>query len=222
MWFENLKQVPEIAKKSGTTIFVVPSEEKIEIPQAIVLKPEEKSIITIEQVREMLGILGRKQLTDQFIVLRPAEKLGLEAANALLKNLEEPGEKIHFVLFTECPSKLLPTILSRARIYFLKPPIGFNLEIQADERQKQLAKRLIAAKPADLAEIGDSFKKQKTTQLQREAALKTLALAIEMLYKSYFITKKVVFIEKLPKFLTAYENIAQNGHIKLHIVADLC
>ncbi len=222
MWFDDIKQIPEIAKKGETTIFVVPDGEKVEIPQAIVLKPEDKATITISQVRETLGILGRKQFTDQFIVFAPAEKLGLEAANALLKNLEEPGEKVHFVLITSQPSQLLATILSRAHIYFLKPKTDFSLEIQAGEQQKQLAKRLIAAKPADLVEIGESFKKKKTTQLQREEALKTLALAIEMLYKSYFITGKPIFIEKLPKFLTAYENIAQNGHIKLHIVADLC
>ena len=56
----------------------------------------------------------------------------------------------------------------------------------------------------------------------RAYALLVLATAIEMLYKSYFITGKDVFVKKLPQFLTAYENIDKNGHIKLHLVADLC
>ena len=37
-----------------------------------------------------------------------------------------------------------------------------------------------------------------------------------------FITKKEVFIDKIPKFLGAFENIDRNGHVKLHLVADLC
>ncbi len=220
MWFDSVKQIPEIAKKGETTIFVVPDGEKVEIPRAIVLKPEEKTTITIEQVRETLGILGLKQLADQFIIIRPAEKLGLEAANALLKNLEEPSEKVHFALITSNLSQLLPTILSRARIYFLKPEAGLDLKIQASDREKQLAKQLIAAKPAELVAIAEKIAKKKPAP--REAALEILGLTIEMLYKSYFITKKPAFIEKLPKFLTAYANIAQNGHVKLHIVADLC
>ncbi len=219
MWFDDLKQIPEIAKKSGTTIFVVPDEEKVEIPRAIVLKPEEKTTITIEQVRDTLEILGRKQLTDQFIVLRPAEKLGLEAANALLKNLEEPGEKVHFVLITSKPSQLLPTILSRAMIYFWLPGQKLKLDVIVDEKTKILAKELMTAGPNELVAIADKMAKTKTKK--REQALAVLGAAIEMLYKSYFLTGKTIFIEKLPKFLAAYENISKNGHIKLQIVANL-
>ncbi len=219
MWFDDLKQIPEIAKKSGTTIFVVPDEEKVEIPRAIVLKPEEKTTITIEQVRDTLEILGRKQLTDQFIVLRPAEKLGLEAANALLKNLEEPGEKVHFVLITSKPSQLLPTILSRAMIYFWLPGQKLKLDVIVDEKTKILAKELMTAGPNELVAIADKMAKVKTKK--REQALVVLGAAIEMLYKSYFLTGKTIFIEKLPKFLAAYENISKNGHIKLQIVANL-
>ena len=219
MWFDVLKRIPEIAKKSGTTVFVVPDEEKVEIPQTIVLKPEEKTTITIEQVRETLGILGRKQFTDQFIVFRPAEKLGLEAANALLKNLEEPGEKVHFVLITSKPSQLLPTILSRAMIYFWLPGQKLKLDVVADEKTKALAKELMTAGPNELVAIAEKMTKTKTKK--REQALAVLGAAIEMLYKSYFLTGKTIFVEKLPKFLAAYENINKNGHIKLQIVANL-
>ncbi len=219
MWFDDLKQIPEIAKKSGTTIFVVPDGEKVEVPQAIILKPEEKTVIAIDQVREMLGILRRKQFTDQFIVFRPAEKLGLEAANALLKNFEEPSEKVHFVLITSKPSQLLPTILSRAMIYFWLPGQKLKLDVVTDEKTKALAKELMTAGPKELVTIAEKMAKVKTNK--REQALAVLGVAIEMLYKSYFLTGKMIFVEKLPKFLTAYENISKNGHIKLQIVANL-
>ncbi|MBR3248884.1 hypothetical protein IKF89_02545 [Candidatus Saccharibacteria bacterium] len=219
MWFHDESEIPQIAVRGGTSVFVVPEEARIEIPQALMLEPEEKTTITIEQVRKVTASLGLKQTTDRLVVIRPADKLGIEAANALLKNLEEPGEKVHYVLITATPAKLPQTILSRAAVYFLKPAEGFDLTIKASEQKKQLAKRLIAARPADLVEIAENLAKKKPA---RTAALEILGLTIEMLQKSYFITGKEVFIQKIPKFLTAYENISKNGHVKLHIVADLC
>ena len=219
MWFDEIDQIKEIAQKNGTTIFVVPDDVPVKIPRALILQPETKTVITIEQAREIMSRLGLKQIKDQFVLIRSADKLGLDAANALLKNLEEPGEKVHYVLITDKPSKLLPTILSRGAIYFWRNPEGFNLEIKAEEKQKILAKKLLAAKPKELVEIAEKIAKSKTA---RADALEILGLVVEMLYKSYFINRKEIFVKKIPKFLTAYENINKNGHVKLHLVADLC
>ena len=71
-----------------------------------------------------------------------------------------------------------------------------------------------------LIEIAEEITKVKTNV--RTRALAVLGAAIEMLYKTYFITNKIAFAEKLPKFLEAYDSISQNGHIKLHLIADLC
>ena len=161
-----------------------------------------------------------KQLTDQYIIVRPAEMMNEEAANAFLKNLEEPSEKVHFLLITDSPSLLLPTILSRANIYFLRSKWKVDDEIRVGEKEKNLAKRLMVAKPCDLSSIADEITKKK--EGVRAYALEILGLAIEMLYRTYLINGKDVFLKKLPKFLKAYENIARNGHVKLHLVADLC
>jgi DNA polymerase III subunit delta' len=48
-------------------------------------------------------------------LVRRAEELGLPAANALLKTLEEPGARTHFVLISSTPDALLPTIRSRTQ-----------------------------------------------------------------------------------------------------------
>lgn len=218
MYFEDLTKIPVLSKKTNCVVFVLPSERDIDIPRALVLKPEEKSVITVEQVREILGKVSTKQLTDQFIIIRPAEKLSEVAANAFLKNLEEPNDKVHYVLVTDKPSKLLPTVLSRSRIYYLREKMSYGVE--GSEKDKDLAKRLMVAKPKDLLSIAEEISKKKTGA--RAEALKIVGLAIEMLYKSYFLTEKDIFIKKLPKFLKLYENLEQNGHIKLHFVADLC
>lgn len=217
MWFHDLGQIKDIATKNGTSVFVVPQTSKIDLPEAIVLQPEERTVITIEQVRKIGVQLGLKQINDRYVIIRPADKLSLDAANAFLKNLEEPGDRVHYILITDTPSKLLPTILSRATVYYLKGE-GFTTEIVAPDKKKELAKQLITARPDDIVKIAEVIAKKKPA---RESALEIVGLAIEMLYKSYFITGKDVFIRKLPEFLKMYENIGKNGHIKLQIVANL-
>ena len=219
MFFEAPEEILEISSKIGCGIFVMPKDVKFEIKNAIVLQPEEKTTITIEQVRNVIGALSMRQITDQYVIVRPADALGEEAANAFLKSLEEPKDKVHFILITDAPSRLLPTILSREAVYFLRQSDMLSGEIRADEKIKSLAKKLMVAKPGELVGLAEEISKKKDGV--RAYALEILGVAIEMLYKSYFITGKEVFIKKIPKFLAVYENIERNGHIKLHLVADL-
>ena len=219
MYFDDTKQILEIASKSGCAVFVVPDDIAVEIPRALILTPAEKTVITVEQVRDVIEKASTKQVFEQYIVIRPAEKLSEVAENAFLKNLEEPGEKIHYILITAHPSRLLSTILSRAQVYFLRQEWNCR-EIRADAKEKALVKRLMVASGRDLVTIAEEISAKKVGV--REYALRVVGLTIEMLYKTYFLTGKEIFVQKLPKFLKLYENLAQNGHVKLHIVADLC
>ena len=184
------------------------------------LAPEDKSVIAIEQVRNILGQITTRQTNDIFIIIRPAETMSEAAANAFLKSLEEPRERVHFLLITDNPSQILQTILSRAAVYFLRNKKSIDGEIVADEKIKALAKRLIVAKPAELVDIAEEISKKKDGV--RGYAMEVLGVAIEMLYKSYFVTGKEIFIKKIPKFLAAYEGVSKNGHTKLQIVSNLC
>lgn len=55
------------------------------------------------------------------IIIRHAHRLNLPAQNALLKTLEEPPRYAFFILTSEMPDVLLPTILSRCTRYDLAP-----------------------------------------------------------------------------------------------------
>ena len=220
MFFSDVKEIHSIASRTGCAVFVLPDSIKVEIKNAIILEPTTKTVISIDDVKELILRLNIRQTSDQFIIIRPADLLGLDAANALLKNLEEPGDKVHFVLITSQASKIIPTILSRSSIYFLKKNEPIDGPIDADDKIMDIAKRLLVAKPADLPGLAEEISKSKDGVKQK--ALNILGTAIEVLYKSYYKTGKDIFIKKLPKFLTAYENIDKNGHVKLHIVADLC
>lgn len=219
MFFDQPSDIKTIAQNTNAAIFVMPEDTVIKIPKALIIQPETKSIITIEQIQSLISRLELRQTTDLFVIIRPADKLGTEAANAFLKNLEEPGEHIHFILITSQPSALLPTILSRAAIYFLREDNPLTASPKVTDKVKDLAKQLMVAQPADLPALAETISKQKDHK--REFALSVSGAAIEMLYKSYFITRKTAFLTKLPKFLALYEALSKNGHIKLQIVANL-
>lgn len=118
------------------------------------------------------------------------------AQNAFLKTLEEPKDFCHFVLITEQPTALLPTILSRAQVFFLRTENPLDTAPAAKEKIMALAKRLVAASPKDLPEIALEITKSKTEP--RATALAVTSTTIELLYKSYFKTGNQKFLTKLP------------------------
>jgi DNA polymerase-3 subunit delta' len=71
--------------------------------------------IRVDKVREAIAFAAGKpyESARRVVRLRRAELLGLEAANALLKSLEEPGAQVHWILTTTRPESLLATIRSR-------------------------------------------------------------------------------------------------------------
>ena len=85
-------------------------------PDNFVLEPEEADKpIKVDQVRELVDfVVQTAQLGGRKVVLlEPAEAMNLNAANALLKSLEEPSGNTVLLLISHQPSRLLPTIKSR-------------------------------------------------------------------------------------------------------------
>lgn len=82
----------------------------------------EEGSIGIEKVRNIHHELVLKSYTSQnrAIVIHDAEKVTLEAQNALLKILEEPPPNTYIILSIQNPNLLLPTILSRCQVIQLK------------------------------------------------------------------------------------------------------
>ena len=94
-------------------------------PDLLELSPEEGSrVIKIDQVRELIdfanrtpAIAGRKLVT-----LGPAETMNINAANALLKVLEEPSASTQLLLYCHQPSGLPATVRSRCQAMALPAP----------------------------------------------------------------------------------------------------
>ena len=92
-----------------------------------------KREITVDDVRQGIQFLSLKSGESRWrvLILNPADKMNDNAANALLKMLEEPGERCVIFLLCQNMGKLLPTIRSRCRILRLRP-------LPPDELAKQL------------------------------------------------------------------------------------
>lgn len=94
-------------------------------PDCLHLQPEEPGKpITVDAARQLGGFAAHSGMRSQrsVVLLNPAEALNRNAANALLKTLEEPRPGVHVLLATHAPGRLLPTIQSRCQRLVLPAP----------------------------------------------------------------------------------------------------
>lgn len=86
------------------------------------VRPDMKSI-PVDEIRALIAITARHTFEGgrRVVLIEQADKMNPPAQNALLKTLEEPVPGTIFLLMTESPSLLLPTIVSRCRELKLHP-----------------------------------------------------------------------------------------------------
>lgn len=79
--------------------------------------------ITVDEIRRVARFLSMSSHDGgwRIVIVDPADDLNRAAANALLKNLEEPPRRTLFVLIAHQPGRLLPTIRSRCRLVRFQP-----------------------------------------------------------------------------------------------------
>lgn len=91
-------------------------------PDIVFIEPEGQNI-KIEQIRNLDHVFGFKPLTGKYrvSVMRQAETMTEQAANAFLKTLEEPPPGNMLILTVTDPRDLLPTIVSRCQKVAFRP-----------------------------------------------------------------------------------------------------
>ncbi|SSY80403.1 DNA polymerase III subunit delta' [Alysiella crassa] len=102
--------------------------------------------IKIDAVRAILEPLTQSSLRGgrRVVLINPAEMLNTQAANALLKILEEPPEAVVFLLVAHNRDRVLPTIKSRCRQLILPAP-SFQAALQFVQAQNiENAENLLA------------------------------------------------------------------------------
>jgi DNA polymerase-3 subunit delta' len=86
---------------------------------------KQSKFIRIEQIRHIISSneLGSYRGGKRVVLIYPIEAMQAEAANCLLKTLEEPSNQLHFILVTNQLEKILPTIRSRCHLFPIPRPL---------------------------------------------------------------------------------------------------
>ncbi len=104
--------------------------------------------IPVDEIRHVIGLVGQHTFVGgrRVVIIERAEKMNPAAQNALLKTLEEPLAGTIFLLLTESPELLLPTIVSRCRALKLHPwPDNVVLDaLRAQGVADDMAKRALS------------------------------------------------------------------------------
>lgn len=122
-------------------------------PDYLLLQPEaqdgserKRTQIKVEAIRQILDFvhLSAHRGGRRVVVIEPAESMNPQAANALLKVLEEPPAGVVFLLVSHHKDRLLPTIKSRCCLLAMPTPtpaeaLRFVQQHYADKAQSLLA-----------------------------------------------------------------------------------
>ncbi len=102
------------------------------------------SAIPVDEVRRLRSFLQHRATDDgwRVVIVDDANELNVNAANALLKSLEEPPQRTIFLLIAPAPGKLLPTIRSRCRMLPLNPLASEPLRRAASQALEASAQAL--------------------------------------------------------------------------------
>ena len=116
-------------------------------PDVLIVPPDPPQLqIKIGQVRQVIHVAYYRPPVEakRTFTIFTSSAFMREAANSLLKLLEEPPEHSSLILLTENPQEMMPTIRSRAMIHRLGA-------IPASDLESLLAQRRPEFKPADRA-----------------------------------------------------------------------
>jgi len=125
---------------------------------------EDASGIAVDQIRDLIAYLSLRPHTSsrRVVILTPAEAMNINAANSLLKVLEEPPADSVLILVSHKPQLLSATIRSRcARIEFRVPsPVDAATWLQQEGVKREAIPDLLAAagsaplRAAELNQLG--------------------------------------------------------------------
>jgi DNA polymerase-3 subunit delta' len=122
--------------------------------------------LPVDTIRRITPFLGTTAGEGgwRLVIVDPADDMNPSAANAILKNLEEPPRDTLFILVAKSRGALLPTILSRCRTLSLKPLSTEEIEEVVLHAAPDLAK----AKDAKLAAALSGGSPRRFIELERQ------------------------------------------------------
>lgn len=146
-----------------------------------------QTVLDIDTARSIIS-WANTPYNDEKIALISFHTAGLAAQNAMLKILEEPREKVRFILLTSNKSNLIDTVLSRVQYIEDKDYINSSNKNAEDFLQTAHASRMKLPFIIEmLARIDEEGRKDR--EAVREFILSVAEVASRAKFESGYITK---------------------------------
>lgn len=137
----------------------------------------DKRDISIDQLREIQRELSLRpyEAPRKACILEPAERMSVNAANSLLKTLEEPPGNAIIILLSENADMLLPTIRSRCQLIRFSPlsPENICLLLEKNGLSSDAAKLLAPMAEGSMQRAGELD--NDTLSARREVLIRHLS-----------------------------------------------
>lgn len=158
-----------------------------EFPDVTIIRPMNQ-IIKTERIRELVGQFSQSGIENQrqVFIIEQAEKMHANAANSLLKVIEEPQSETYIFFLTNDQEQMLPTIRSRTQI--------FQFKKQVESLRNQLEQEgLVKNKARFLAEFSQS--QAEAEKLTNQTSFWTLVEESERFYSWLDAGKKESYLQ---------------------------
>ena len=161
--------------------------EQEEFPDVTMIKPLNQ-VIKTERIRELVSQFSQSGIENQrqVFIIEQAEKMHVNAANYLLKVIEEPQSEIYIFFLTDDEEQMLPTIRSRTQIFQFKKQVS-TLMSQLEEAG------LVKNKAKLLAQFSQS--QIEADKLVHQAGFWTLVDESERLFSWLLASKKESYLQ---------------------------
>ena len=158
-----------------------------EYPDVTIVRPISQ-IIKTERIRELVGQFSQSGIESQrqVFIIEQADKMHLNAANSLLKVIEEPQSEVYIFFLTNVEDKILPTIQSRTQIFQFKKQEA-NLIFQLEKLG------LVKKKARLLAQFSQS--QIEAEKLLNQATFWTLVEESERLFSDILSKKRESYLQ---------------------------
>ena len=158
-----------------------------EYPDVTIIRPINQ-IIKTERIRELVGQFSQSGIESQrqVFIIEQADKMHLNAANSLLKVIEEPQIEVYIFFLTNDEVKILPTIRSRTQIFQFKKQEA-NLIFQLEKLG------LVKKKARLLAQFSQS--QIEAEKLLNQATFWTLVEESERLFSDILSRKRESYLQ---------------------------
>ena len=186
--------------------------EQGEFPDVTLIKPVNQ-VIKTERIRELVGQFSQAGIESQqqFFIIEQAEKMHPNAANSLLKVIEEPQSEVYIFFLTSDEEKILPTIRSRTQIFHFK---------KQEEKLILLLEQmgLVKKKATHLAQFSQS--RAEAEKLANQASFWTLVDESERL-QTWLLAKKKESYLQVAKLANLADDKEKQDQV-LRILEVLC